>query len=211
MEKADYIQSDEAAFVEVLDEVLAAFVPTKVPYVVIGGLAITAQGGHRYTHDIDIFCKKPDAPTLLEALAKNGFETQEVNPEWLYKGFKRNVMVDIIFKSVGPVMLEDAMLERSSMIEFKGRQLPVLSLEDLFIMKALVFNEHSHSVDPRCIRHLIDAMSLLRVPNLDWEYILKRAHLGPRRILGLLIYAQSLDLMVPAPVVRTLIEQLGLL
>jgi hypothetical protein len=43
---------------------------------------------------------------------------------------------------------------------------------------------------------------------LDWDYLLKRARRGPRRVLGLLLYAQSLDLLVPDKAIKSLIHML---
>jgi hypothetical protein len=39
---------------------------------------------------------------------------------------------------------------------------------------------------------------------LDWDYLVRRAAKGPRRVLSLLLYATSLDLVVPARVIRAI-------
>jgi len=39
---------------------------------------------------------------------------------------------------------------------------------------------------------------------LDWPYLVERARRGPRRILSLLLYAQSIDLAVPDRVIEEL-------
>ena len=44
----------------------------------------------------------------------------------------------------------------------------------------------------------------------EWEYILKRSRMGPRRILSILLFAQSIDLLVPDSIVRELVHQLEL-
>jgi predicted nucleotidyltransferase len=204
------IESDNEIFYEVMDETLAAIDKTGLRYVLMGGIATAARGGHRFTHDIDVFCKPLDAEKILEALAQAGFRTEKTFPEWLYKGFKNNVMVDVIFQSSGPVFLEDEMLERSTIIDFNGRQVRTLSPEDLFVIKALVLNEHTLAMDSKCMRHLHDLLSIVRTSEMDWDYLLKRARRGPRRILGLLLYAQSLDLLVPDKVVKSLINMLEL-
>jgi hypothetical protein len=53
-------------------------------------------------------------------------------------------------------------------------------------------------------RYWHDALSIIARAQLDWEYLLKRARLRARRILALLVYAQSNDLVVPDGVIRTL-------
>lgn len=204
------IESDNETFYEVLDEALAAIDESGTPYVLMGGIASTARGGHRFTHDIDVFCKPQDADAILGALEKYGFETERTDPNWLYKGFKNNVMVDVIFQSSGPIFLEDEMLERSIMIDFNGRKIRTLGNEDLFVVKALVLNAHTLSFDKKALRHLHDLLCILRMCDLDWDYLIRRAQHGPRRVLAFLLYAQSLDLLVPNTVIKRLIEMLAL-
>jgi hypothetical protein len=202
------IESDNQTFYEVLDEAVSALDEIGLSYALMGGIAATALGGHRFTHDIDVFVKPEDAELALEALEARDFRTEKTDLLWLFKGFKHNVLVDVIFKSAGTVHLDQEMLDRSRMVEFYGRKIRALGPEDLFVIKALVLNEHCLNFDAKCLRHLTDLLGLIRSCELDWEYLLKRARLGPRRMLGLLIYAQSLDLLVPNRVIKALAEQL---
>jgi predicted nucleotidyltransferase len=202
------IDSANRILYEVLDETVSALDESGVPYALMGGIAVTALGCQRFTHDIDVFVKPEDAATALEALEAKGFRTEKTDLLWLFKGFKNDVLVDVIFKSAGTVHLDQEMLKRSRVVEFYGRKIRALGPEDLFVIKALVLNEHCLNFDEKCLRHLSDVLGLIRSCELDWEYILKRARLGPRRMLGLLIYAQSLDLLVPNRVIRALAEQL---
>jgi hypothetical protein len=174
----------------------------------MGGVAATALGGHRFTHDIDVFVKSEDADKVLEALDGAGFETEKTDTTWLYKGFLRDVMIDVIFKSSGPVFLDDEMIERATVLDFNHRQVRTLSPEDLLVVKALVLNEHSLSLDRHCMRHLNDLLTIIRTSDLDWDYIVRRARAGPKRVLSLLLYAQSLDLLVPDRVIKSLLELL---
>src|SRR5205085_9874990 len=125
------IESDNATFHEVLDEVISALDADAVTYVLMGGIATTARGGHRFTHDINVFCKPIDADRILAVLAGHGFDTEKTDPKWLYKGFKRNVMVDVIFQSSGPIFLDDEMVELALTMSFNVRQARTLSHEDL--------------------------------------------------------------------------------
>src|SRR5689334_5020900 len=106
------VESDNQLFYEVLDEVLASVDETGVRYLLMGGIATTALMGHRFTHDIDLFVRPEDADTVLTALEAKEFKTEKTFPMWLYKGFKQDVMVDVIFKSSGEVMLDDEMIAR---------------------------------------------------------------------------------------------------
>src|SRR5919198_2446646 len=62
-------------YLRVLDDALGAARSAGIPFALIGGIASTALGRHRYGQDIDIFVEAGDARTLLEALAKAGFAT----------------------------------------------------------------------------------------------------------------------------------------
>jgi hypothetical protein len=209
-EFANLVESDSATFYDILDETLALLDRGNVKYVLMGGVASAARGGHRFTHDIDVFCKPEDADRVLVLFAKAGFRTEKTYPEWLYKAFKKRVMIDVIFKSSGPVVLDDEMIERATIVRWKGRDVRALSPEDLFVVKALVMSEHTLAMDPRWQRHVYDMLSILRSCEIDWDYLVRRARLGPRRVLGFLLYAQSLDLPVPNGVVRKFIDSLGL-
>jgi hypothetical protein len=204
------LESDSEVFHLVLADALDAVDRSGAKYVLMGGVAATALGGHRFTHDIDLFVKPEDGELVLQALANAGFDTERTDPNWLFKGYKDNVMVDVIFKSSGPVFLDDEMIERSTFVDFRGRLVRTLAPEDLLIVKSLVLNEHSLSLDEHCMRHLNDILSIIRVSELDWDYVLKRSRLGPRRVLSLLLYAQSLDLLVPNAVIREMVRALEL-
>src|ERR1043165_7612719 len=205
---ATLIESDNATFYEVLDEVIAALDAGQVTYVLMGGIATTARGGHRFTHDIDVFCKPIDADRILSLLGECGFDTEKTDPKWLYKGFKDNVMVDVIFQSSGPIFLDDEMVERAITMKFNGRMVRTLGHEDLFVIKALVLNEHTISMDARAQRHLLDLLTILRTCEIDWDYLLKRARQGPRRVLSMLMFAQSLDLLVPDRALKAMVHTL---
>src|SRR5262249_29123572 len=150
------------------------------------------------------------ADRILGTLAEHGFTTEKTDPKWLYKAFKRDVMVDVIFQSSGPVFLDDEMIERAMTLNFDGRMVRTLGAEDLLVIKALVLNEHTMSTDPRAVRHLLDLLTILRTCDLDWDYLLKRARQGPRRVLSMLLFAQSLDLLVPDRVLKTMVRTLEL-
>jgi len=131
---ASLVESDNKLFYEVLAEVVLALDEAKIEYALMGGIAATILGGHRFTHDIDIFVKPSQADAALESLGKRGFDIEKTDPRWLYKGFKKNVMVDLIFKSSGPVYLDDEMYERSTIEEFNGMGVRTLGPEDLFVI-----------------------------------------------------------------------------
>jgi predicted nucleotidyltransferase len=186
----------DVEFHKTLDEAIAAMRGADVRFLIIGGIASAVMGRDRGTRDVDLFVRPEDARRALEALDAAGFETKVAFPHWLYKGFKRDVLVDVIFRSSKDVLLDDEMLRRAQRREFRGRMLPIAPPEDLLIMKAVAADEDTP-------RYWYDALGIIaHADGLDWDYLVRRARQhGVRRILSLLIYAQSNDLVVPiAPI-----------
>lgn len=184
-------------FNSVLGDVVEAVEEARVRYAFIGGIASGGLGRPRSTHDIDLFVTPEDAELTLRALTKRGFRTEKTDPSWLYKGFKNDILVDVIFKSKGEIYLDQEMYARSITAEFHGRRLRLVAPEDLLIIKAAAHSE-------LCPNHWHDATALLSHASLDWPYLIKRARRAPRRILSLLLYAQSNDIWVPNHVIHEL-------
>jgi predicted nucleotidyltransferase len=192
--------ADHSAFGVVLRQTVEALDEADVPYALIGGIASSGFGRPRWTHDIDVFVKAKDAEQALEALAKKGFRTERTDCRWIFKAFKENVMVDIIFRSTGGFHFDDEMIERAVHSHFQGHPVRMVPPEDLLIMKAVVYDEPSP-------RHWHDALGILAGSDLDWAYLERRALKAPRRVLSLLIYAHSIDLHVPSSTIRRLFER----
>lgn len=191
---------EEVAFLSVLRETAEVLRSAGLPHVFMGGLASAALGRPRWTHDIDVFVRPEDARRTLAILEAAGFRTQETDPEWLFKALKDEVLVDVIFLSDGRVILDQEMARRARWADVEGIRLPVISAEDLIVIKALVHKERSP-------RHWFDALALLRREDLDWDYLLGRARrYNPLRVLSLLYYARSSDQVVPADAIRRLRE-----
>jgi predicted nucleotidyltransferase len=180
-----------------LSDVVEALSQTQLRYAFIGGIASSGLGRPRSTHDIDLFVPPEEAELTLRALAKAGFRTERTDPSWLYKAFKNDILVDVIFKSKGEIYLDQEMYTRTITASFHGQQLRLVAPEDLLIIKAAAHSE-------LCPNHWHDATALLSHASLDWPYLLKRARRAPRRILSLLLYAQSNDIWVPNHVVLEL-------
>ena len=197
------VEVDRDRFLAVLEETRDALDASGVPYLFLGGVASQALGRPRWTHDADVIVTPGEADRALEALARAGFRIQRTDPEWLFKALKDGVLVDLVFRSKGigdhrPVALDHAMLERAKQEEIEGIAIRVLPPEDLVIIKALVWKEHTP-------RHWHDALAVLRRPDLDWEYLVQRARRhDPLRVLSLLLYAESNDTPVPWSAVRDL-------
>jgi len=191
----------EAGFAAVLREAVETVETAGVPFLVLGGLASSLVGRPRWTHDIDLLVRPDDARRVLEALGAAGFTTEETDPVWIYKAFKNDVMVDIIFMVMCGIYLDDEMRARSVERDYDGLRLRIPSPEDQIVIKAIVHREETS-------RHWFDALAILGRAELDWDYLLHRGRVGARRLLALLIYAQSSDLLVPSWVISRLYDEI---
>ncbi|TMC50095.1 MAG: nucleotidyltransferase family protein [Chloroflexi bacterium] len=191
----------DQAFTNVLRDAVQAISQAGYPFLVLGGLASALVGRPRWTHDIDVLVRPDDARDILEVFARAGFTTEETDPVWIYKAFKDDVMVDVIFMVMGGIYLDDQMQSRSIEREYEGLRLRIPSPEDQIVIKGIVHREETS-------RHWFDALAILGRAELDWEYLLRRGRVGARRILALLIYAQSSDILVPDWVIRRLYDEI---
>ncbi|MDQ3898054.1 MAG: nucleotidyltransferase family protein [Actinomycetota bacterium] len=191
---------DEGRFLTVLSEAIAALEAKDIPYVLMGGLSSATFGRPRGTNDIDLFVRPESARLTLDALEAAGFRTEETDPLWLYKGFKDDILVDVIFRSTGDIYLDEEMLAHARVVDVRGCAARVIPPEDLLIIKALAAAEHMP-------HHWHDALGVITGSDLDWDYLVSRARRhGARRVLSLLLYAQSNDLGVPVKPVRALFD-----
>ena len=191
----------DTAFANVLREAVEAVEKAGYPFLVLGGLASSLVGRPRWTHDIDLMVRPDDARDVLEALRLAGFTTEETDPVWIYKAFKDDVLVDVIFMVMGGIYLDPEMLSHSIERSYEGLHLRIPSPEDQIVIKGVVHREETS-------RHWFDALAIIGRSDLDWEYLLRRARVGARRVLALLIYAQSSDVLVPHWVIRRLYEEI---
>jgi predicted nucleotidyltransferase len=194
---------DEHRFTEVLRDTVGLLDATGVPFLILGGIASSVHGRDRWTHDIDFFVKREDALRALDALGAGGYRTEKTFWDWLYKAWHpsdAHIDVDLIFRSSGGIRMDDEMLARAVPADFRGVELRVIPAEDLLVMKAVAHDEHMP-------RHWHDALGLVSRCGLDWDYVLRRARqAGARRVLSLLVYAQSNDLIVPNRVIEELFD-----
>lgn len=168
-----------------------------IPYALIGGVAVKSLGRPRITHDIDLFVRPDDAERVLTVLEEKGFTSQKRDPFWLFKAWRDDILVDVIFKSSGDIYFDEEVRAHVRRVPYLNRFLNAISPEDFLVIKAAAHQEHNP-------HHWHDALAVLKQGNLDWEYLLKRAKHAPRRILALLIYGQSNDIAVPNEVIQKL-------
>src|SRR6266540_1126642 len=121
----------EEVTLRVLGEAEEALEREGIPHMLMGGLASSAHGRPRWTNDIDVLVRPADSGRALQALGNAGFETQETDPFWLYKGVKDGVLVDVIFRSTGDIYLDDEMLAHARPVDLSGVRVCMVSPDEL--------------------------------------------------------------------------------
>ena len=192
---------DDETFRAVLAEVVEAVEDEAIPYLAIGGLANATFGRPRPTKDIDVLVKPDDAERSIKALESAGFSTAEPKEDWLLKAYKNDVLVDVIFRIHNSIYLDDEMVARAKHHQLKGTAIKVVPAEDFIVMQAC-----THSEDTP--HYWYNALTVIASSEIDWEYVVRRSSHGPRRVLSLLLHAQSNDLAVPDQVVRRIYDRI---
>ena len=165
----------EDTFEELLDTLkhaAAALREADVRFALGGGLAIWARGGPETEHDVDFFVKAEDAERALQALADDGFRTEDPPEGWLYKGFRNGVLVDLIFAPSG-LDVDDAFLDRAEELEVHAVRMPVLRAEDVLVAKLLAMREHHMDYD-----RVLEIARTVR-EQIDWDEVRGRVDGSP--------------------------------
>jgi predicted nucleotidyltransferase len=184
----------------VLADGVRALEAASIPYVLIGGAASAIRGRPRLSDDVDIFVRHTDADRALDVLAEAGFETEKTNPKWIYKATRDEITIDLMFWLSGDVYCDDEVLAHATRERYGDAEVTVASAEDLIVVKVLAHDEQS-------AHHWHDALALLALNEIDWDYLLARGRRSPRRLLALLIYAEAVDLVVSDDAIRSLFAQ----
>jgi predicted nucleotidyltransferase len=193
--------ADLARLESVLLDGAGALEAADVPYVLIGGAASSIRGRPRISDDVDFLVRKADAERALDVLGAAGFETERTDPQWIYKAMRDRITIDLMFWLAGDMYCDDDVLAHATRERYGGGEVNVASAEDLIVIKLLAHDEPSP-------HHWHDALALLALSEIDWDYLLERGRLSPRRLLSLLIYAESVDLAVSEQAIRKLFDLL---
>ncbi len=142
----------------------------RVPFVVGGAYAYcTYTGIYRDTKDLDLFPRKEDAARALEVLARDGWRTERTDEVWIYKAYKGEYFVDLIFSSGnGVAKVDDLWFEYAVEGEAFGIPVLVAPAEEMIWSKSFVLERERF--DGADVIHLLQA----RAEQLDWERLLTR-------------------------------------
>ena len=157
---------------ETLKHAAAALRDAEIPFVLGGGLAVWARGGPETEHDVDFFIKAEDADNALQALSGAGFRTEEPPEGWLYKGFRGDVMVDLIFAPSG-IEIDDGFLGRAEVLEVHAVRMPVMRPEDVLVTKLLAMREHEVDYE-----QVLEIARTVR-EQIDWAEVRARTNGSP--------------------------------
>ncbi len=168
----------------------------KVPFVVVGGIAMLEYGRTRVTKDLDLLVYKQDAIKLLDQLQELGFRTQRTDDNWVYHAFKDGQIIDLLF-ALGKgflgdpdgVILSDEVLARARQASLDGTVFLMASVEDIIHSKLLVSWKETRQEDFQ------DVLLLIRNhKSMDWDYLLSKISRYSVRTLALLSYAVSCEI-----------------
>jgi predicted nucleotidyltransferase len=173
---------------DALKHAAAALREADVPFVLGGGLAVWARGGPETEHDLDFFLKPEDAERALEALADAGFRTEKPPEGWLYKAWRNEIMVDLIFEPTG-VTVDDEFIERADEAEVSAVRMRVMGPEDVLVTKLLAMREHQ--VDYESVLEIARAVR----EQIDWDDLRRRTE-GSAYAKGFLTLVDELGVSV---------------
>lgn len=157
----------EAALVELAE----ALEHCKLPYVLIGGLAVSLLGEPRTTLDVDVSVwAAPDQLAAAIDCLCTRFRALRPNPREFVEKYRvlpiatgAGVRADVVFAAIPA---EQEIIQRAVQKQVGNRLIPVASVEDLLFMKLLSTREKDHS----------DAAALVRRygKSLDRDYLLPK-------------------------------------
>jgi hypothetical protein len=141
-----------------------------VPFLVGGAYCYACYTGiYRDTKDLDLFPRQRDALRALEVLAKDGWRTERADEVWIYKAYKGEYFVDLIFSSGnGVAAVDDAWFEHAGVGTVFGREVQIAPVEEMIWSKAFVLERERY--DGADVNHLLRAMG----SRLDWDRLLRR-------------------------------------
>lgn len=126
-----------------------------------GSIGCWARGGPRSQNDLDLMLPHDQAERAFALLVEGGMRGERPPEAWLLKVFDGEVMIDLIFESLGTGPITTAMIAAAERLSVVAIEMPVMSLEDIMSSKLLAISEQRLDFGPpleiaRALREQID-------------------------------------------------------
>ncbi|UNX53897.1 hypothetical protein MF406_13075 [Georgenia sp. TF02-10] len=141
-------------------------------FALAGGFAAWVHGAPESDHDADFVIREADVAQAREALAATDLRVEDPVEDWLFKAWKGDALVDLIFR-LGRDPVGEDMLDRTSEHTVFGVPMPVLPATDVLAEKLRVLTEQ------RCdFGNLLPVARALR-EQVDWAEVAARTADNP--------------------------------
>lgn len=155
---------DFARLIDTLKLAVATLRERAIPFMLGGSIAAWARGGPQPHKDIDFMVKPDDARAALDALSQAGLTPEHPPEEWLFKAWREDVMIDLIFRPSG-VEITDEVLARADTLSVMAVATPVMEVNDMLVTMLMSLDEHRLDYEPllgiaRALREQVDWPSL---------------------------------------------------
>lgn len=111
----------------------------EIPYALAGSLAVWSRGGPDVYHDIDFVILPNDRERVLDVMSEAGVRTEKPPPDWLYKAYDGDNLVDFIFYA--PIGDTATYIANAEERVVESVRMPVMTVDDVMIMKLGAMNE----------------------------------------------------------------------
>jgi len=155
---------DFRRLIDTLKIAVATLREREIPFMLGGSIAAWVRGGPQPHKDIDLMLKASDAHAALEALADVGMRPERPPEEWLFKAWRDDVMIDLIFRPTG-VDITDEVLARAQTMSVMAVATPVMDVDDMLVTMLMSLGEHRLDYEPvlgiaRALREQVDWAAL---------------------------------------------------
>jgi hypothetical protein len=159
--------SDREDLHEGMRVVGAALSGAGIPFALAGGFAAWVHGAPQSEHDADFVIREQDRSTAWEALSETELRVVDPVENWLFKAYRGDALVDIIFRLDGEPV-PDEIFERADSFDVFGVPMPVMQATDILSEKMRVLTEQ------RCnYSNLLPVARALR-EQVDWAEVASR-------------------------------------
>jgi Nucleotidyl transferase of unknown function (DUF2204) len=133
-------QADTETLLTSLKRAASVLKAAGIEFALAGGFAAYVRGAAISTHDVDFVLREQDVDAAVSALVAAGMRYQECPEDWLAKVYDDDRLIDLIFRPSGRAV-DGGLLERAQELSVAAVIMPVLSADDLVIMRLLAFTE----------------------------------------------------------------------